>query len=410
MEVRLRSQHATRRRRQRTIATISAIVLILASGVGIYLGANKGLTKLFFNNPDYNVTSIEIDTDGVLTRDTILELGEVHDGENIFQVKLNEVRKRLETLPQIEWAKVERQLPNRIVIQIGERKPVAWLAPEGVDRSKEAVFRSTDSFLVDANGVLLRPKKLIAENYLLPIIRGISLDRYTPGQRIENDEIKSSLNLIRAHHDSIVGAKFQVSDIDVTQGYSLVVTDNRSQLQVSFGLDDPELQLKTLDTLLAAIDQGGRRPATISLMTLESRQRNIPVTFRSDSGSTDLAKAGAPPVTRAFVANGSIATEISAPASSAPAERASKQSASTTASDAEVTSPMIKIAKAISTLKALPANARDAESPAIVKASPKTKPLKKPTAKDGSDAREPFLSQKAKPRSGKEVSKLEPFQ
>ena len=50
---------------------------------------------------------------------------------------------------------VSRQLPNRITVQITERKPVAWLSTaRGID-TRDEVVASKGSFLIDANGVLL---------------------------------------------------------------------------------------------------------------------------------------------------------------------------------------------------------------------------------------------------------------
>ena len=194
---------------------------------------------------------------------------------------------------------VQRQLPSKISILISERKPVAWIAPDAGAKTREEVLASPKSFLVDTHGVLLRARRVLPPYLGLPIIRNANADRLAPGQVADSEEVHAALDLLRAHGDSLVGARFQVDEIDLSRGYGLMVRD-RGGLQVLFGLDDPDLHLKTLENVLSAVNNSGRRAATISLMTLESRQRNIPVTFQPDlpppaPPSPEPEAAAAPP-------------------------------------------------------------------------------------------------------------------
>lgn len=281
MEVRLRPERAAKLRAQRVILWVSLLLLVVGVAAGGYLAATRGAAWLFWKNPDYNIAVLDVETDGVITRDAVLDAAEVHEGMNIFRLDLDKAKARIETLPQVQRVLIQRQLPNKVSILIAERKPVAWIAPDTGTKTREEVFASPRSFLVDATGVLLRPRKVLAQNYQLPVIRNANADRLAPGQTADSEEVRAALDLLRAHGESLVGARFRVDEIDLARGYGLLVRD-RGGLQVLFGLDDPELQLKTLDTVLSAVANSGRRPATISLMTLEARQRNIPVTFQPD--------------------------------------------------------------------------------------------------------------------------------
>lgn len=282
MEVRLRPGRAAALRVQRVGLWVSLLLLFAALGVGGYLAATRGGAWLFWQNPDYNIARIDVETDGVIPRDAVLEAAEVREGMNIFRLDLDKARARIETLPQVQRVLVQRQLPDKIAILISERKPVAWIAPDTGAKTREEVFASAKAFLVDAGGVLLRARKVLPQYLGLPIIRNANADRLAPGQVADTEEVRAALELLRAHTDSLVGARFQVDEIDLSRGYGLMARD-RNGLQVLFGLDDPELQLKTLDNVLSAVTNSGHRPATISLMTLAARQRNIPVTFQPDA-------------------------------------------------------------------------------------------------------------------------------
>ena len=289
MEVRLRPGRAAALRVQRVGLWVSLVLLVAALVGGGYLAATRGGAWLFWKNPDYNIATVEVETDGVIPRDAVLETADVREGMNIFRLDLDRAKARLETLPQVQRVLVQRQLPNKVSIVISERKPVAWIAPDAGARTREEVFASPKSFLVDANGVLLRARKVLPQYSGLPILRNANADRLAPGQVADAEGIRAALDLLRAHGDSLVGARFGIDEIDLSRGYGLSVRD-RNGLQVLFGLDDPELQLRTLDTVLSAVGNSGRHPATISLMTLEARQRNIPVTFQPDA-----PPAAAPP-------------------------------------------------------------------------------------------------------------------
>lgn len=300
MEVRLRPGRAAALRVQRVFLWVSLLLLVAALGGGGYLAATRGGAWLFWKNPDYNITTIDVETDGVISRDAVMEAAEVREGMNIFRLDLDKAKARVETLAQVQRVLVQRQLPDKITILISERKPVAWIAPDAGAKTREEVFAAPKSFLVDGNGVLLRARKVLPQYFGLPIIRNANAERFAAGQVADTEEIRSALDLLRAHGDSPVGARFQVDEVDLARGYGLMVRD-RNGLQVLFGLDDPELQLRTLENVLSAVGNSGHRPATISLMTMEARQRNIPVTFQLDA-----PLPGAPPEPEAAPAAPSI--------------------------------------------------------------------------------------------------------
>ena len=79
---------------------------------------------------------------------------------SIVRIPLDERRAKVEELPWVEQASVQRILPNRVRVLITERTPVAF-------------FRNgTELTLIDAYGVLLhRPQ---GEDYRFPVVTGLS--------------------------------------------------------------------------------------------------------------------------------------------------------------------------------------------------------------------------------------------
>ncbi len=133
--------------------------------------------RFFFDNPDYQLSKIEMQTDGTLQREQILNIADLREGENIFRVNLARVHDRLQHLPQVDEVQVVRKMPDEIDIRIVERKPIAWITSE-----KEIAdpFASDAAFLVDARGVLMKEKKLLPEYLGLPLDFGL-LERIARG-------------------------------------------------------------------------------------------------------------------------------------------------------------------------------------------------------------------------------------
>jgi cell division protein FtsQ len=271
LDVRVRSHKASQHRNRRVLVVVSKIVLVLVLAVGVVLGVRYGAKHFFFENPDYQLSQIEFQTDGSLQREQILKATELHEGVNIFTVNLGKVRDRLQQLSQVDEVQVIRKLPGEIDIRIVERKPVAWITS-----AKQILdpFVSDVAFLVDARGVLMKEKKLLPEYLGLPSITGCTSESLEPGKIVESPEAKAALELVRLATASFMQTRFQIREIDVSKGYCLVVSD-KNHTRITFGFDNLETQLQRLEQFLDYADDSKQELATVNLLV----QRNIPVTF-----------------------------------------------------------------------------------------------------------------------------------
>jgi cell division septal protein FtsQ len=194
LDVRVRSHKATRHRNRRVLVIVSKIVLVFVIGIGVFFGIRLGAKRLFFENPDYQLSQIEVQTDGTLQRDQILKAAELREGENIFSANLGQVRDRLQQLPQVDEVQVIRKLPGEIDLRIVERKPIAWITS---DKQISDPFASEVAFLVDARGVLMKEKKLLPEYLGLPLITGCTSESLEAGKTVASFEAKAALELLR---------------------------------------------------------------------------------------------------------------------------------------------------------------------------------------------------------------------
>lgn len=271
LDVKVRSHKATQHRNKRLMVIASKVLLAALVCGAVVFGVRFGSRRLFFDNPDYRLTKIEVQTDGTLQREQVLTAADLHEGVNIFSVNLATVHDRLQQLPQVDEVQVVRNMPGEIAVQIVERKPIAWIT---ADDNIANPFASEDAYLVDARGVLMREKKLLPEYLGLPVIVGCAAESLTPGKVIDSVEAKAALELLRLSTRSFMQTRFQVRQIDVSKGYCLIVTD-KNRTRVTFGFDNLDAQLQRLEQFLVYSDDFKRELNTVNLLV----QRNIPVTF-----------------------------------------------------------------------------------------------------------------------------------
>src|SRR4051794_38442950 len=74
LDVKVRSRTATHQRNRRALVLVSKLALIVLLGIGGYLGVREGARRMFFENADYQLSTIEVQTDGNLQREQILKV------------------------------------------------------------------------------------------------------------------------------------------------------------------------------------------------------------------------------------------------------------------------------------------------------------------------------------------------
>lgn len=243
-------------------------VFLIAASVGtVTLGSRMALKRFLWENPTYALSDLRVSSDGMLTRAQVLEAIGLVEGRNIFTVDLAKVRAALDELPQVERAEVRRVLPERIEIRISERQPVAWLAAAATPE----LTAVGEAYLVDARGVVLRPRKVLPEYQTLPLIVGVNMEDVALGQKLPTAEALTAVELLKMSVDE---TRWQPRVVDVSKGYCLLVTDQR-RARITFGFDALEEQMHRLRQLLETVEPMQRDLQTVNLML----ERNVPVTF-----------------------------------------------------------------------------------------------------------------------------------
>ncbi len=278
LDVRIRTSTARRRNQEkfgRWMWNLFLLAFVVGSSV---FGIRFALDRFFFQNADYTVKRITLNLDDLLTREEALAESGLREGINIFSVDLAKVEAALKAIPQVESARVVRELPDHIQVTLSARKPVAWVSVDGESGDPASAEKS---LLADASGYLMRARHVTPEDFHLPIIYGLKSDNIRDGEALKTDEMSMALKLLETveqHPESLL----KIRTLDVSKGYRIdVVNDTNSR--IIFAATDFEEQLARLQKLLIHCSESGRALESVNLMV----KRNTPVTF---------VMAAAPPV------------------------------------------------------------------------------------------------------------------
>jgi POTRA domain, FtsQ-type len=279
LEVTATAETERRRRNQKIFLYAGEAVVLLGIISFSWIGVRALLDSQIFRNPQYQVRVIEVDTDGVMTRDQALEKTGIREGLNIFSLNLDSAQRALSLMPEIKSAKVERILPDSVSIQIEARRPVAWIAPRDTGEDPTAMATAC---LVDAESVMMKPEDFHSSHASLPVVYGIPTEQWRPGDTVDVPELRSALELFaRASERTNPDVKLRAADI--SKGWCIFAWGD-SQSRYTFGAGDIPAQLDRLQMILAHVGQTPRKIATANLIP----ERNTPVTFAGDPPPAEL--------------------------------------------------------------------------------------------------------------------------
>ncbi len=133
-----------KRKKQRRI-TFVAFLLVIAAILALLL------------TPIFNIKYIDVSGHNKVSQKTIVETSGISYGENIFKLNIKKMKVKLNKLPYIEDVKIIRKIPDVVVFEIIERKPIVAVAVG-------------DSFAyMDENGRFL---EIVKQNNL-PVLEGV---------------------------------------------------------------------------------------------------------------------------------------------------------------------------------------------------------------------------------------------
>lgn len=284
LEVTATAETERRRRNQKALLYVFEGIFLAGLLAVAWFGVTLFIEQFFTKNKNYDVRVVEVNTDGVMTREEVLSKTGIREGLNIFSLNLEAAQKALALIPEVKSASVQRNLPNTVTISIEARRPVAWVAPgdTGADPSTMET-----SCLVDEDGVMIKPQGFEASHTRLPVVYGVPTEQWRIGDKIEMPELEAALDLFGLAAERS-NPQVDLRAADITKGWCIVAW-NDPQTRLTFGLKDLPAQLDRLQVILSHVEQTSRRIATANLIP----ERNTPVIFVGEAPAAETVEKAA---------------------------------------------------------------------------------------------------------------------
>ncbi|MGH7895976.1 MAG: cell division protein FtsQ/DivIB [Candidatus Binatia bacterium] len=210
-----------------------ALGVALALLVGVPLARDVATT-----HPYFAVREVAVRHHGQLDEGVLRALAGITPGMNIWDVDVDATTTRMLTYGWVRSATVRRELPNRIVLQVREHRPVAVLA---------VADESPGLYYLAANGRIFAA---VGANDVrdLPYVTGLGRRDLTGGEAFGPRAVRRALGLLRhAQRYPQVGV---VSEVHVDRAHGLTLMPTRPALPIEIGWGEYDEKLARLAEVL----------------------------------------------------------------------------------------------------------------------------------------------------------------
>jgi cell division septal protein FtsQ len=161
--------------------------------------------RFILNGPEGSPETSTLEISGAthVSRSQVEAVFADDSGRSVYLLPLSDRRETLRTVDWVKDASVARIWPNRVIVSIAERKPVAFV-----------MLAASRFALIDPDGVMLPPAK---DRFVLPVLRGVRASDPITERR---ERVGRMLRLTRELGD----AAAKISEIDVSDRDNVKVT------------------------------------------------------------------------------------------------------------------------------------------------------------------------------------------
>ncbi|AQS60491.1 cell division protein FtsQ [Desulforamulus ferrireducens] len=209
---------------------VQSVFFILLVAVAAYV---------ILQSPIFEIREFVVTGNRQLPKEDLIKYSGLNYGANLFKVNLSDAEEKLSLVPLVKKATMERVLPDKIVINVVERKAVALVPWE-------------NSFIkVDSDGVYLQKGQIASA---LPIITGLQIKANGPGKKIDSEHLPVALNALTQLPRTLV---MNLSEININEaGQIYLYTIDGVQGRMGLPTDLP-YKANVFQQVISSIEQPG---------------------------------------------------------------------------------------------------------------------------------------------------------
>ena len=224
-------------------------VVVVMAVVALSLLAGRQLVRHVIASPRFAIQEIRASATTHVTAEEIEELAGVAIGDKLLTIDPDRVAAQLALHPWIATARVRRELPSVLSIEVTERRAVAsalmgalYLLDDSGRPFKRATFEEADG---------------------LPVITGVTREQYAALRPASEAVFREALALLEEYGSE--RPRLSEVHVDPRAGFSLVLLDGAGEIRLGRG--GTEEKLARFDQILTAV--GARGPAALGTVYLD---------------------------------------------------------------------------------------------------------------------------------------------
>ena len=252
--------HNTNGKRMKAVVGATILVPIITVALGcLYIFFHDLITQCDY----FAVTRIRVNGLERITKTEILDTAGIQEQDNILQINLHLVRKRLMAHPWIDTVDIKRIIPKELAITITEHHPMA-------------IVDIGDDFLIDDQGRIF--KKLSQRDPRnLPLVTGLELDditRYHEGKTNYFAPVMDILTLGKDTASGFSNAALARITVDRELGLSLTLSEDNGQL-IKLGFNDYGKKIARMKAVTKSVKKIKHLTEDISVIDLNNLKRIV---------------------------------------------------------------------------------------------------------------------------------------
>lgn len=171
-------------------------------------------------SPIFNIKEIDVSNNEQIKTETIVSLSQLNLGQNIFKFNKNKVNKNIKTNAYIESVEIKRKLPNKVQIQIEERK-----------QEYNVEFLNGYAYINNQGYIL----QISEEKQALPTIQGISTpdEQIVEGNRLNSEDLEKLeviIQIMNICKNYELDSKITNIDISTKDEYTLYLEEEKKTI------------------------------------------------------------------------------------------------------------------------------------------------------------------------------------
>lgn len=198
-----------KKKRIKLMLKFTALLIIIIAGIIFALVS-----------PIFNIKEIDVSNNEQINAETIVSLSQLNLGQNIFKFNKNKVNKNIKTNAYIESVEIKRKLPNKVQIQIEERK-----------QEYNVEFLNGYAYINNQGYIL----QISEEKQALPTIQGISTpdEQIVEGNRLNSEDLEKLeviIQIMNICKNYELDSKITNIDISTKDEYTLYLEEEKKTI------------------------------------------------------------------------------------------------------------------------------------------------------------------------------------